>query len=291
MQGGVIALAIGWLIGPRIGKYNAEGKIVKPIAPHHIPMVMLGTFILAFGWFGFNAGSSLAGTDGRIGIIATNTMLASASAAITAMITVWAITGKPDPSMMCNGMLAGLVAITAPCAFVTPWAAFFFVGGLAGIFVVFSVFFFDKLGIDDAVGANTVHGVNGLWGILALGLFADGTYGGGFNGVGATEYMGKAVVAGTSGGVTGLLYGDSKQFMAQCIAGLTCFTWCFVSTAVIFTIVGKVVGGNRVPPEVEIAGLDIPEMGAPGYPEFVDHITPEQVSAAEVADAKAALAT
>ncbi|HEY7087583.1 MAG TPA: ammonium transporter [Tepidisphaeraceae bacterium] len=284
MQGGVIALVIGWLLGPRIGKYDAEGRVVRPIAPHHIPMVVLGTFILAFGWFGFNAGSSLAGSDGRIGIIAANTMLSSGAAAISAMITVWLITGKPDPSMMCNGMLAGLVAITAPCAFVAPWVAFFFIGGFAGILVVVSVFFFDKIGIDDAVGAISVHGVNGLWGILAVGLFADGTYGFGFNGVGMPDYMG---VPGR--GVTGLVYGDSRQFLAQCIAAAVCFVWNFVMTAIIFTIVGKVVGGNRVPPEVEIAGLDIPEMGAPGYPEFIDHIAPEQVSNSDIAAAREGL--
>src|SRR5204862_344154 len=149
--------------------------------------------------------------------------------------------------------LAGLVAITAPCAFVTPLAAFL-IGGLAGIFVIWSVFFWDKMKIDDPVGAISVHGVNGLWGILALGLFADGTYGQGYNGVGVVSYLG---VAGK--GVTGLFYGDASQFMCQCIMGVSYFTWNFCAAGVIFWVFGQVLGSNRVPPEVEIAGLDIPE--------------------------------
>jgi Amt family ammonium transporter len=283
MQGGVLGLVCSMLLGPRIGKYDENGK-PKPILGHHIPMVMLGTFILAFGWFGFNAGSSLAASDSRIGVIAVNTMLASAAGALASCLYMWLRFGKPDPSMMCNGMLAGLVAITAPCAFVTPWAAFL-IGAIAGVLVVWSVFFWEKIGIDDCVGAISVHGVNGLWGILALGLFADGTYGQGYNGIGVVSYLG---VAGR--GVTGLFYGDSKQFMCQCIMGVACFTWNFCAGGAIFWLVGKVVGGNRVPPEVEIAGLDIPEMGAPGYPEFITAITPDQVSPAEIAAAKAALA-
>ena len=198
------------LIGPRIGKYGKDGKI-NPIKPHHIPMVMLGTFILAFGWFGFNAGSSLAGGDGRIGIVATNTMLAGMSATVFGMVYMWMTTGKPDPSMMCNSMLAGLVAITSPCAFVSPVGAFI-IGAVAGVLVIWSVNFFDKIKIDDPVGAISVHGVNGAWGLIAVGLFSDGSYGQGWNGVGATDYLG---VAGR--GVTGLFYGDSKQLVAQLV--------------------------------------------------------------------------
>src|SRR5262245_50189609 len=119
LQGGALALITAILIGPRIGKYNKDGSI-NPIKAHSLPMVMLGTFILAFGWFGFNAGSSLAGADGRIGIIATNTMLASAAGAVSSMLYLMMTTGKPDPGMMCNGMLAGLVAITSPCAVIHP---------------------------------------------------------------------------------------------------------------------------------------------------------------------------
>jgi Amt family ammonium transporter len=277
LQGGALALITAYLIGPRIGKYTKEGK-VNPILPHHIPMVQVGTFILAFGWFGFNAGSSLAGSDGRIGIVATNTMIAGMAATLSGIIYMWTVHGKPDPSMMCNSMLAGLVAITAPCAFVTPVGAFI-IGGVAGTLVVWSVFFFDRLKIDDPVGAISVHGVNGAWGVLAVGLFADGSYGAGWNGVGATEYLGQAGM-----GVTGLFYGDGKQLMAQAVEVVTCIGWNVAVGGLAFYVIGKLVG-NRVSAEVEIAGLDIPEMGIPGYPEFITTRTPDEVPASEVSAA------
>ncbi|HWV99488.1 MAG TPA: ammonium transporter [Candidatus Acidoferrum sp.] len=252
MQGGVIALIFAWLIGPRYGKYDKNGKIVHPIVPHNIPLVMLGTFILAFGWFGFNPGSSLAGTDLRIAVVAVNTMLASAWGALGATLWMWWFrTKKPDPSMMCNGMLAGLVAITCPCAFVSAGGASI-LGLVAGILVVESVFFFDKLGIDDCVGAISVHGVNGCWGCLSLGLFADGTYGDGYNGV--------------SGGVKGLFYGGGlSQFIAEFIGVTTCFITLSVLSLIVYYIAEKLVSGNRVSLDVEIEGLDVPEMGVPGY--------------------------
>src|SRR5205823_3295692 len=139
----------------------------KPVAipGHHIPMAVIGCFILAFGWFGFNPGSTLAGTDLRISFVVVNTMLASVAGAFASMIFLMAKGMKPDPSMMVNGMLAGLVAITAPCAFVSPWAAVA-IGAIAGVIVVVSVWFFDNHGVDDPVGAVSVHGVNGLWGVL-----------------------------------------------------------------------------------------------------------------------------
>ncbi len=182
MVGGTIALAGGLCIGPRLGKYGPDGK-PRAIPGHDIPMVMLGTFILAFGWFGFNPGSTLAGTDNRIAIVAVNTMLAGASASIATMFTMYLVTGKPDPSMMCNGLLAGLVAITAPCAFVSSLGAVI-IGAVAGVIVVFAVFFFERVvKVDDAVGAISVHGVGGCWGVLSVGLFANGSYGGGWGGV------------------------------------------------------------------------------------------------------------
>ncbi|HEX8915669.1 MAG TPA: ammonium transporter [Humisphaera sp.] len=281
LQGGALALVTCWLLGPRIGKYDANGK-PKPIPGHHIPMVLLGTFILAFGWFGFNAGSSMAGTDGRIGMTAVNTMLAGMAATMTGVCYMWFVHSgkKPDPTMACNSMLAGLVAITAPCAFVTPVVACL-IGGIAGVLVIFACFFFERIGLDDPVGAISVHGVNGLWGVISLGLFADGTYGAGWNGVGLNSYMG---VAGK--GVTGLFYGDSGQLFAQLINAGVCLTWNLVVGGVIFFVIGKVLGTNRVPPEVEIAGLDIPEVGVAGYPEWFTPTTPEQVSDAEIAAAK-----
>jgi Amt family ammonium transporter len=283
LQGGALALITAILIGPRIGKYGKDGKI-NPILPHHIPMVQLGTFILAFGWFGFNAGSSLAGTDGRIGIVAANTMIAGMSATLAGIIYMWKVHGKPDPSMMCNSMLAGLVAITSPCAFVTPVGAFI-IGAVAGVLVIWSVFFFDRLKIDDPVGAISVHGVNGFWGLVAVGLFSDGSYGQGWNGVGATEYLGTTGAA--LKGVTGLFYGDAKQLAAQVVEGGVGVAWNVIVGGLIFYAIGKVLGSNRVSAEVEIAGLDIPEMGLAGYPDFITARAPSEVPASEVAAATA----
>jgi Amt family ammonium transporter len=251
MQGGVIALIFAWLIGPRYGKYDKTGKLVHPITPHSIPMVMLGTFILAFGWFGFNPGSSLAATDLRIAVVAVNTMIASATGALATTLYMWWFkTKKPDPSMMCNGMLAGLVAITAPCAFVSAGGAAI-IGIVSGILVVESVFFWDRKGIDDCVGAISVHGVNGAWGCLSIGLLADGTYGDGWNGV--------------SGTVRGLFYGGGLgQFWAELIGVTTCFVTLSVLSIIVYKI-AEVLVGNRVSKDVEIEGLDVPEMGVPGY--------------------------
>jgi ammonium transporter, Amt family len=249
MTGGVMALVLAKMIGPRTGKYGADGRI-NPIAPQSITQVMLGTFILAFGWFGFNAGSTLSGMDTRLAVVATNTMLAGATGAFAAYLYVKARFGKPDPSWLANGMLAGLVAITAPCAFVSSWAAML-IGAIAGVLVVVAAVFIDsKLKIDDPVGAIAVHGVNGAFGILATGIFANGVYGQGLNGV--------------AYGVTGLLYGDKGQFVAELIGIAANIVWVVPVAAASFWIIGKLVG-NRVSVEDEVAGLDIPEMGVHGY--------------------------
>jgi Amt family ammonium transporter len=252
MVGGVAALAGAIVIGPRIGKYTKDGEAV-PMPGHHIPMALAGTFILAFGWFGFNPGSTLAGGDLRISVVAVNTMLAGSAGAMSAMIYVWLRFGKPDPSMMANGMLAGLVAITAPCAFVNSVSAVF-IGLVAGVLVVWAAVFVERtLKIDDPVGAVAVHGFNGAWGVLSLGLFADGVYGDGWNGVPGT--------------VRGLFYGDARQFVAQCIGTMTCIVFVFVTFYAFFKLVDALIG-NRVSAEVELEGLDIPEMGVLGYPDF-----------------------
>lgn len=250
MTGGVLALIGAWIVGPRLGKFNKDGS-ANPIPGHNIPMAVIGTFILAFGWFGFNAGSTLAGTDLRIAIVAVNTMLASATGAMAATLWMWLVrTKKPDPSMMCNGMLAGLVAITAPCAFVNSVSASI-IGLIAGILVVEAVYFVEgKLKLDDPVGAISVHGVNGLWGCLALGLFADGSYGDGWNGV--------------TGTVRGLFYGDASQFFAQCIGVISNFVYVGLISIVVFKLIDLIVG-SRVTPQAEIDGLDVPEMGVVGY--------------------------
>jgi Amt family ammonium transporter len=268
LQGGALALILARMIGPRIGKYDETGS-PRPIFGHHMPMVMFGTFLLAFGWFGFNAGASPAGMTDRIGLIVVNTALASGASTVTACLLMWRTYGKPDPSLMCNGMLGGLVAITASCAFVSPPAAFF-IGIVAGLLVVWSVLYIERHGIDDPVGAISVHGVGGLWGMLALGLLANGTYGDGYNHV--------------SGNVVGLFYGDHspKQLLAQIIAVVTCLGWNLIVGGLVFRQIGRWIGSNRVRPEVEVAGLDIPEMGAPGYPEFITAISQEQITPSEL---------
>lgn len=250
MQGGVIALIIAWTLGPRYGKYNNDGSI-NPMPAHSIPMAIIGTFILAFGWFGFNPGSTLAGTDLRISIVAVSTMIASGTGAVAATLWMWWFrTKKPDPTMMANGMLAGLVAITAPCAFVSAGGAAI-IGLVAGVLVVESVFFLERIKIDDPVGAISVHGTNGAWGCLSIGLFADGTYGDGWNGVPGT--------------VTGLFYGGGlNQFFAELIGVVTCFVTLSILSLIVFKITDRIVG-NRVRQQTEIEGLDIPEMGVPGY--------------------------
>ncbi len=249
MVGGVAALVGAKMMGPRIGKYDRNGKAV-PIPGHNIPMAVLGTFILAFGWFGFNPGSTLSGTDTHIAVIAVNTMLASASGAFGAYLYLKNRFGAPDVSMLCNGMLAGMVAITAPCAFVTAPAAIF-IGLVAGVLVVVSAMFIENvLKIDDPVGASSVHGTCGAWGILSLGLFADGRYGDGWNGV--------------PGPVRGLFYGDPSQFGAECIGLLANVVWVGAVTFLTLKAVGWLVG-NRVSAGTELNGLDVPEMGMEGY--------------------------
>jgi Amt family ammonium transporter len=275
LQGGALAFITALLIGPRLGKYDKHGKLVNPIPAHNMPMVMLGCFILAFGWFGFNPGSSLAASDNRIGVVATNTMVAGMSATLASCLYMWWLgpTKKPDPGMMCNGILAGLVAITAPSGFVSPMGAFI-IGAVAGVLVCWSCFFFDKIRIDDPVGAISIHGVCGAWGVLAVGLFADGTSYSGYNGV--------------NHNVTGLLYGGGAgQLMAQVIEVVACVGWNVVIGGLLFVIIGKLVGGNRVPAKVEIAGLDMPEMGSVAYPESIKTILPEDISDEEVEAIKA----
>jgi Amt family ammonium transporter len=260
MVGGVASIAGVMVLGPRIGKYKKDGTS-NAIPGHHIPMGVAGALILAFGWFGFNPGSTLAGTDLRIGVIAVNTMLASASGAVVAMIVMWQKFGKPDITMSANGLLAGLVAITAPCAFVHPVAAVG-IGAIAGILVVYSVLTVDQVfKLDDPVGAISVHGVCGAWGVLSLGLFADGTYGDKWNAV--------------EGTVKGLFYGDGGQFVAQIISICTNIIWVFCASWVVFKLIDLVIG-MRVSPETELGGLDIAEMGANAYPDFATAKTMRQ---------------
>lgn len=264
--GGFCAMALSIVLGPRLGKYGPDGK-PRAFPAHNIVFVVTGTFILLFGWMGFNPGSTLGATDLRISVVAINTNLAAVAGSATAMLFWYMKFGKPDITMACNGMLAGLVAITAPCAFVGPTSAIV-IGILAGLVVCLGVLFNDNVTkIDDPCGAISVHGFCGVLGGLCLGLFADGTYGQGWNGVGATTYLGHA-----GQGVTGLLYGDSKQFMVQLMGAAICVAWAFGATFIVFKVVNSV-KSMRVSKEVEQEGLDVPEFGLLGYPEDVVHAT------------------
>jgi Amt family ammonium transporter len=250
MTGGVTALAGVVVVGPRVGKYRRDGT-VSVIPGHNLPMALIGAGILAFGWFGFNAGSTLSARDPRIALIAVNTMLASATGALTSLVYVWHRHHKPDMGMFCNGLLGGLVAITGPCAFVSPAAAAL-IGLVAALLVVKASSFLDRvLRIDDPVGAIAVHGVCGAWGAIAVGIFADGSYGSGWNGV--------------SGPVRGLLFGDPGQLMAQVIGVVTNVVFVFGLSYSFFRLVERV-SGNRVNAEVEWNGLDSQEMGSEAYP-------------------------
>jgi Amt family ammonium transporter len=266
-MGGFLALAGGIVIGPRIGKY-VNGK-PQAMPGHNIPMVVMGTFVLAFGWFGFNAGSTLSGTDLRLATVVVNTMLASVAAAFSTMLYMMFVRGgKPDTTMLCNGMLAGLVAITAPCAFVGSTAAVV-IGLIAGVLVVESVFFWDRIGVDDCVGAISVHGINGFWGVVSLGIFANGKYGMGWNGVVREAYDPNMLEDGLiADGVRGAMYGDWSQLWAQLLSACVCASFAFIMGYVWFKF-SNLITPLRVPAEVERQGLDIPEMGVPGYPDFM----------------------
>ena len=248
--GGLIALVGAWLLGPRAGKYRAGRP--QPLPGHHVPMVVVGSLVVAFGWFALNAGCALAGNDLSLSGVVVNTTFAAVGGTLAAMLTLAAKRMKPDPTLICNGMIAGLVAISGPCPFVDTWAAVL-VGAVAGSVVVVSVLLLERRGIDDPVGAISVHGVAGLWGLLSVGIFANGKYGVGFNGV--------------ARGVRGLLYGDPAQLAAQAIG------------AVVLVVFGLVIAwawfhaSNRYSPmrvsrDVELEGLDGPELGALAYPDF-----------------------
>jgi Amt family ammonium transporter len=231
--GGWAALAGAIVLGPRLGKYVGKGKI-KPILGHNLPLAALGVFILWLGWFGFNPGSTTAANK-DIAMIFVNTNLAAAAGAVLAMISSWIKYGKPEVGMSLNGALAGLVAITSPCASVSPLSAVI-IGAIAGVIVVFSVIFFDRIRVDDPVGAISVHGVNGAWGTIAAGIFNMG---------------------GTSLKIIGF----------QILGVAACFLWTFPLAFLMFKIIDKTIG-LRVSPEEEAEGLDFTEHGGNAYPDF-----------------------
>jgi len=273
--GGVTALACAMIVGPRIGKFNRDGS-ANAIIGHDISAVLIGCFILAFGWFGFNPGSTLGASAAgclRIGSVAVNTMLAGCTGTFGALLYMWVMKGKPDASMSANGLLAGLVAITAPSGFVNPISSGI-IGFIAGVLVCVSVAFVENtLKVDDPVGAISVHGAGGLWGVISVGLFADGTsnYGGAWNGV--------------SGSVTGLFYGDASQLVAQLVGVSTLVGFVFGFSYALNWVL-DIFLGHRVSAESEVGGLDLPEMGQLGYPEFV--FTPEPASLTVAAHAAVA---
>jgi Amt family ammonium transporter len=231
--GGWAALAGTIVLGPRLGKYTKDGK-VKPILGHNIPLAALGVFILWLGWFGFNPGSTTAANK-DIAMIFVNTNLAAAAGAILAMITAWIKFGKPEAGMTLNGALAGLVAITSPCATVTPMSAIA-IGAIAGVIVVLAVLFFDHIRIDDPVGAISVHGVCGAWGTLSAGIFNIG--------------------------------GTSLKLIGVQLLGISaCFLWVFPTAILLFKLIDVTIG-LRVSPEEELEGLDFAEHGGTAYPDF-----------------------
>jgi Amt family ammonium transporter len=249
--GGMVGLAGAIVLGPRFGKFGKDGK-PRAIPGHSITLAALGTFILWFGWYGFNPGSTFNAHHLRTAVVAVNTTLAASAGALTALLIVLFKTRRWDVGMGLNGCLAGLVAVTAPCAWIEAWAAAL-IGLIAGTIVVIGVYGIESLGIDDPVGAVSVHGLNGLWGLIAVGLFADGTYG---------NYATDGPMA------TGLFYGGGfDQLISQLIGAGAVIVWAFTLGFITFKIMDKLMG-IRASAVEEIKGLDITEHGTPAYPDF-----------------------
>lgn len=249
LQGGVAALVGAILLGPRIGKYNKDGT-ANAIPGHNAVYGVLGVLILWFGWFGFNAGSTMTAQGALFAYVALTTLLATAAGALGALFAAWAVLGKPDIWYMLNGVLAALVAITAACAFVKPWAAVV-IGAVAGVVMVFSVLLFERvLKIDDPVGAFSVHGVAGIWGTLSTGLFA------------APDLVAQLGV-----GQPGLFYGGGlHQLGVQFLGVAVSIAYVWVASFLVFGLL-KATVGLRIRREEELIGLDISEHGVSGYPE------------------------
>ena len=250
--GGLVGLAGAIVLGPRFGRYDRNGK-PQAIPGHSITLATLGVFILWFGWFGFNPGSTCNAHHLRISVIAVNTNLAAAAGGLMALLIAYWKTKKWDIGMLINGILAGLVAVTAPCAWIEGWAAIV-IGLIGGMLMYASVKFLEAKGVDDPVGAVSVHGACGLWGLLSVGFFADGTYG---------NYSIEAPY------VAGLFYGGGgEQLLAQFISVVVVAAWAFGMGYLTFKLMDMAFG-IRVSPEEELQGLDILEHGTPAYPDFL----------------------
>lgn len=248
LQGGIAALVATLMLGPRIGKFNRDGT-ANPLPGHNQVYTVLGVLIIWIGWFGFNPGSTLSAQDGFFGYVALTTNLAAASGAIAALLAVRIFAGKADIAMMLNGVLAALVAITASCAFVEPWAAVI-IGGVAGALAVFSVFYLERRGVDDPIYAFSVHGVAGIWGTLSTGIFASPRL---------VEIVGV--------GGPGLLYGGGlRQLLIQLLGVTVTALYVAIASFVALWVIDRLFG-LRVSEEEERMGLDLSEHGAYGYPE------------------------
>ena len=244
LTGGLAGLMGALILGPRLGKYDDQGR-PRAIPGHNIPFAVLGVFILWLGWFGFNPGSELA-ADGWVGVVAVNTLLAAIGGGLTSTAAIWLKAGKPDVAMTGNGILAGLVSITAGCGTVGPIPAFL-IGGIGGVIVVFSVLFLDRVKVDDPVGAVSVHGTCGIWGVLAIGLWAKYD----------DAFLGRDDA--------GLFYGGGvSQLVMQAVMLLIIIAWVVPTSAIVFFALKKTIG-VRVSADEEISGLDIGEHGLEGY--------------------------
>jgi Amt family ammonium transporter len=270
--GGMIGLMGATSLGPRLGKYSRDGR-PRPIAGHNLVQVVVGSLLLAAGWFGFNIGPSLFAAESRAPLIAVNTLLAAAAGAAAAGAWVTVKFRKPDPSMVCNGLLAGLVAISGSCAFVNPAGAVI-TGAVAGFLVVYAVIFFEgTMKVDDPMGALSVHGVGGVWGMFSLGLLADGSFGANWNGV-----QDKAGVAGAFATLFGGPANDWGQGLAQIIGAASCLVFFGLAAWLWFKVSNRFVP-MRTRREDELGGLDLPEVGAECYPDF--HLTDKGSSRSE----------
>jgi Amt family ammonium transporter len=248
-MGGLIALVGTLVLGPRLGKYRETRPL--PIPGHHVPMVVVGTLLLVVGWLGLIGGSALGTSDLRPSLMVVQAILAGAAGAVAAVATLRLKGMKPDPTLMSNGLLAGLVAISAGCGLVDTWAAVL-TGAVAGALAVLGVFFWEKRGVDDPVGAISVHGLGGLWGLVAVGLLANGKFG---------------VESATGVGIRGLFYGDASQLAAQLLAAGVLVVFGLAAAYAGFKL-GNMLVPMRVARNTEIMGLDAPEMGSLGYPDF-----------------------
>ncbi len=260
MTGGVAALVGAAILGPRIGKYGPDGK-PRAIPGHSIPFAIIGCFILLIGWFGFNPGSELA-ADGAVGPIAVTTLFAGVAGALIATLVTWIKDGKPDVAMAGNGLLAGLVGITAACAAVNNWSAVI-IGAIAGLIVVFAVYFFDRVKIDDPVGAVSVHGVCGAWGVIAVGLFASED----------SDFWKQGLFFG----------GGADQLVSQIIGVVSIAAFVAIAMTIVFLVI-KAVVGLRVSPQEELEGLDVHEHGYPGYGDDVAAGLGDEVLVGALAD-------